>query len=515
MDTATVHVSRTDSASARGSVFIQRLADKKVTSVFGLIVFLFFGGAFDASIFFRYPVPVGLDGYYYVLQINSFLTSSHFYYPTRTPVVLYGLCALSFLTANPTLVVKIVSILLHASLCAGVFVLTRNALGTVWLSLLGVVLAELTRLHLFMTAEFVNNLGALSLVVWTLVFSIRFLQKRRRLDISIAAVLTLAALFSHRSTGFILVAILWSVALFHWFVVASFQGRTIRYAVVAAAVSLFAPAVLAAQPFFALPSALGSQLTMVPDFTLFTWFLPEAIQLFILLIGTALVLSLRRITEWSGERAAIYLAGSTGLTAIFFQNPFFNGSHGMASVAGRIFILVYVQTAVLAPALIFLVMKWRPRVAWGLTCVVLLLVGFSAISEGPAGLKPEVLTRRVRLTQALTEKKKDFPSNAIVIAEHGDEFAVTATTGRIAAHDPIPGAKNDTTYWLLDLDSTNAPLEGLIVSVGEASIISLVTDEALRNYLARASRREKLRLFAKNIHVGRAARITHWFGEQE
>ena len=59
---------------------------------------LIFAATRDASYLFSYPVAVGADGYYYVLQINELLKNHHLYYPSNTPLVFWILAALTFVT---------------------------------------------------------------------------------------------------------------------------------------------------------------------------------------------------------------------------------------------------------------------------------------------------------------------------------------------------------------------------------------------------------------------------------
>ena len=43
----------------------------------------------DTVSLFRYPFPVGVDGFYYAQQIKSILATGRLYYPSRTPLVFY------------------------------------------------------------------------------------------------------------------------------------------------------------------------------------------------------------------------------------------------------------------------------------------------------------------------------------------------------------------------------------------------------------------------------------------
>jgi hypothetical protein len=49
----------------------------------------------DARLLTQYSVPVGIDGYYYIIQINELLTHGRLYFQSRTPLVFYALAVLS------------------------------------------------------------------------------------------------------------------------------------------------------------------------------------------------------------------------------------------------------------------------------------------------------------------------------------------------------------------------------------------------------------------------------------
>src|SRR5690349_15033353 len=102
-----------------------------------LLLVLVLSALRDAYILFSYPVAVGVNGYFYVLQINQVANSGHLFFPTHTPLPIYLLTALRFLTGNAVAAIKVFGLLLQAALCLGVFALTGSTLRSVWLGLLG------------------------------------------------------------------------------------------------------------------------------------------------------------------------------------------------------------------------------------------------------------------------------------------------------------------------------------------------------------------------------------------
>src|SRR5712692_6505469 len=51
--------------------------------------------------------PIGLDGYYYVLEVNHILDNGRPYFSTTTPLVFYLQTAISYLVGNTVLGVKV------------------------------------------------------------------------------------------------------------------------------------------------------------------------------------------------------------------------------------------------------------------------------------------------------------------------------------------------------------------------------------------------------------------------
>ena len=143
---------------------------RPLSSVIAFLIFaVILGFIFwqDSNLLFQTPVSVGIDGYYYVLQINSLREEfGHFYFLTNTPLVLYFLTAISFLTSDTILAVKIGAIILQVLLCLGVAALLIATTKNAWLVVLGVFLSAFSVLHLYFLSEFLSNLGALVCLIW-------------------------------------------------------------------------------------------------------------------------------------------------------------------------------------------------------------------------------------------------------------------------------------------------------------------------------------------------------------
>src|SRR5207253_2290004 len=146
----------------------------KAAAIAALLVILIAGVIRDAHLLFRNNAAVGIDGYYYILQIDVLKNNHRLYFPTRTPLVLYYLTVISYFTKNSVTAVKIGSVLLHALLSLGIFALIASSTRNLWVSVLASALAEVSGLHLYMIAEFINVLGALTFLVWSGWFAVRW-----------------------------------------------------------------------------------------------------------------------------------------------------------------------------------------------------------------------------------------------------------------------------------------------------------------------------------------------------
>jgi hypothetical protein len=119
----------------------------------------------DAINLMKYPVAVGVDGYYYAPQASEVLHSGHLYFFTYTPFAIYFIAGLTHFIGNPVLATKVAAIFFKALLCAGVFALIVNVGCSRWLGALGALLTAFAGLHFHLIAEFINNLAGASIMV--------------------------------------------------------------------------------------------------------------------------------------------------------------------------------------------------------------------------------------------------------------------------------------------------------------------------------------------------------------
>jgi hypothetical protein len=100
---------------------LSRHKNNKVSFKTYFVVFvsclLIYGIYRDFSILFQYSEAVGVDGYYYVIQVNEFVDNGKFYFPTRTPAILFFFITLNFFIQNTIVSIKLGSVILHIASC--------------------------------------------------------------------------------------------------------------------------------------------------------------------------------------------------------------------------------------------------------------------------------------------------------------------------------------------------------------------------------------------------------------
>ncbi|HEX8685149.1 MAG TPA: glycosyltransferase family 39 protein, partial [Pyrinomonadaceae bacterium] len=365
-----------------------------------LFAVLALGAARDASLLWGSPLAVGVDGYYYVLQVTQITKTGRLFFPTRTPLMLYALAGIAGVSGGPVAAVKLAGVLLHALLCAGVAALVRRALRSPWLGVLAATLTAFSGLHLFMVSEFINNLGALTALVWSGYFALRRRQTRSARCAVAAATLFALAVVTHRSALPLTLAALASYLLFRWFAARAERGRFNWYALALAPFAYVVPALLAAQRLVRLPAWLAEGVSARPRSMFTEWFLADGSRL--LLAAAAALLLLIKRRDSGVDSAGVNLVGAaTAFAALVTFNPFLFSPGGVSSSAGRLRVVAYVQAALLVPGVVWLIRRSRPALVPYALAALLPLLLLSAQVREPTGLREEFLARREGLIRGL------------------------------------------------------------------------------------------------------------------
>lgn len=466
---------------------------------------LFAAGLPDLALLTHYDFSIGIDGYYYFLQVNDLRSQGHLYFHSATPVVFYFIDGISYLTGSTALAIKVGAILLHISLCLGIAAVLAGLTRSEWIGLAGGTLAAVSGLRLYMLSEFIATLAAICLLVWCAWCAIKLFQTRRGAWALSAAALLLAALFSHRLSLVIVIGLAIFAGLLHWMLV---QDRAMPYrryvALLFLTVMWLSPAILAAQPFLRRPEWLNDELSIIPRLPFDQYALSEEIALFVF---SSLILFLLVYFRKRPTGLGVYILGAVALWSLVVTlNPFLNPDRGWLSIAGRLRGLSYIQTAILVPAVAWYLLRARRELVVYVGAVAVPLAVLSAGLPKPRGLQADYLSERAQMAANLPDHRQQLGPNPIVIAAHGDEFLVTSLLGIPSQHTPPVNTNYQNIYWLLhQAQNRDFGASSIVVKPDSQSASTvLIQDRELRERLAQMAELERHRLFAVNPHLARA-----------
>lgn len=450
----------------------------------------------------QYPVAVGIDGYYYVLQVDHLLGSGHLYYPSNTPLIIYLLAGVRCLIGDTALAIKIGSCLLHLFLCLGIFKVVEVSTHKARLGTIGAALLASSGQHLYLVTEFVNNLGAVSLIVWSVWCAIRAGQARSVASATAAAALLLAASFCHRSALPLAVALAASAFLAHLFIKGAASNKHRWLTLSIAILAYAAPALISLQPFVAIPVWLAKELTATPAWPLDETTIAEG--LILLLASPAVLFLTYRSGRSEGACIAVTPVASVALFSLLFTlNPFIDAGQGIFGIAGRMRGLAYVQVAIIVPGLFgMLLPRWRAAVAYSAACI-LPLVLLSASSQLPFGLRPDYLVGRMRMIRTLSTAHLPLKRPGIIVAPHGEQFIISSTLGVNSQHNEPHGELRQDVWWLVHgLKPQMTP--GTAVILGEedkGTYLAVICDMDLRRLLNGLTNGERQSMLEANPHL--------------
>jgi hypothetical protein len=425
-------------------------AQAKRFKYLAFLLVLTVGAYRDYLVLFSSSAAVGLDGYYYVLQVDG-LTNGGLLFSTHTPVIFYYLACVRFLLGDTIIAIKVGTIILELLLCFGIGCLLIRITKSWSLGILGAGYTALAGLHRFMIGEFVNNLGALSFIIAAIfcLESARQSANKRFLWLAVSLLCFLMAIGSHRSALFVFVAIglaaWWGLALRkatserkRWTLVALLGLFVVMY---------FSPYLALAQPFIHLPERLTRELSVNPRWPVTPYTIFDVVSL----LWTAPLILVTAIKKsWSGmtDRFHALLPGLAFFSIILNLSMFVNPDLIAFGMLGRLQTLMYLQVALFVPYAIWLLSQTNRRHAAYATAFSIPLLILSMYTSLPPGLQPEYLRNRERLIKALPEGVADIPRDSVIVAAHGEQFVITSLTG-ISSQHALSQTKAESTYWML------------------------------------------------------------------
>ena len=467
-----------------------------------LALLLIAASTYDFKQLTRFPIAVGVDGYYYVQQVNSILQHGSPYFHTNTPVVPYTLAAITYFNGNPVMTIKIVTIVLQLLLCLSIFALIMRLTRSAWLGLLGAAMAAISALRFYMLSEFINNLAAVVLLLWAAWFLITFIQSERLAWGLCFAVVFVAALFSHHMSIVVVVATIVFVRLLHLLNTQRSLSKRITAALVLVLL-WFMPLLVAAQHLFEPPFGMRGEASIVPRLPLDRYAFAE--ELMVIIGGTMVLLLLFRFKNEGESRLAFYVFCSVALWSLIVTlNPFLSPQRGWLSLAERLRGLAYIQAAILVPGLLwYSARKVSPRFPLYLMAAILPLILLSVFSPQPSGMSSDFLSDRQQLVEAIPAARSKLGDAPFVIAAHGDQFLITAITGVTAQQTPPQDSGNKPVYWLIKRwpNQHFTPSDVLVRPDSPETSIIFAADRDLMTRIARFDASGRRQLFALNPHL--------------
>jgi hypothetical protein len=402
--------------------------------------------AYEAHYLMRYPVAVGLDGYYYVLQLKHLRDQGSLYFPTITPLLFYLLSALDLLVNNPVLTIKLAAITLHALLCLGlffnIFAITRN----VWLGVLSSVLATASPLHFFLVGEFLKNLLAITLLIWCGFCIQQAVKTHKRRWTAFSVVLLILAFLSHKSAVGIVCLLALEFLLLRYILLPKFGEKFRISALLVLLLMWVSPLILKLQPMINLSPSVLAQVRGGRRWGIIS--VGETLALMIVALATLYLLASLR--ERLPNRVVVFFSMIAVWALLISVNPLLNPIRDWDSLFGRLKGLSYIQVAILVPGLIWIThVSHRRLTRYAIIALPLLVVGIHG--GPPPAMSDAILSRRAQIVRNLPVYREHLCADPIIIATHGDQFLVTDVLGVGSQKDWPEDTQHQCTYWLLNM----------------------------------------------------------------
>lgn len=142
------------------------------------------------------PFPIGVDGYFYPIQLRALLETGRLEYPSA-PLALWLMAPLAALT-DPITGAKLGAAIWGAAIAVPAYALGARLGGGRGPGLLAAVLATRAAGSAYLTLEFVKNSAGLAIAVAALWLLLRALEAPRASRIAAAAIAVVAAALTHK-----------------------------------------------------------------------------------------------------------------------------------------------------------------------------------------------------------------------------------------------------------------------------------------------------------------------------
>lgn len=464
---------------------------------------------YDGYFLFRFPIAVGIDGYYYVIQVDSLFQNGYFNFPTKTPLILFLMLVVKYFEGDTIVSIKIVSIGLHALLSLGTFLTIRNVTGQVWFGLISSILISFAGLHFYYTAEFLNNLGAIVFLIWGVFFICKWrIQKKNYVNQILATASFVGACLSHRSAVFIIFTFLF-FGLTSWLLLQENISSKYKMLIISGGILIFFfPLILIAQPIVAVPKEVLDEILFIPQIPFGNIATPEKISL--LIISPMLLYQIWHLTSDKKNNFNVCFFLTINLwTILITLNPFLNHRNNILGIVVRLDTLSYIQVSLLFSGIMWLIYENHQKIKlFPLLLLPFLICGI--YSQLPYGLRSQFLANQFQLSNNLPYYKKIMEPDSVIIAAHGDQFLVTSIL-QVQSQQSFNNSLLDRkVYWLISGLKKEETTHGISIAVDERGL----STKLLRNYelielFNEINSKDKQWLLWKNLHLRNACLGEH------
>lgn len=143
------------------------------------------------------PFPVGVDGYFYPVQLRSLLETGSLYYPS-SPLGLWLMAPFALLS-DPIVGAKLAAAILPAAIVFPMYLLGRHLGGCRATGFLAAALAAASAQSFYFSLEFVKNGIGLTILCWYLVALAHAQAKPTRRRIAVAVAALVATMLTHKA----------------------------------------------------------------------------------------------------------------------------------------------------------------------------------------------------------------------------------------------------------------------------------------------------------------------------
>jgi hypothetical protein len=454
----------------------------------------------DFSLLFQTQIATGIDGYYYILQVNTVSEIGSFYFPTNNPFILYFLSILAFFTNDTIIALKIGATILQILLYLGIAVFLRIVVKDLYFPTLGIFLLAFSVFHLYFLNEFLSNLGALVFLIWGAVGVVKTVKTEKNIWYIFTGLMLSMAIFSHRSALGLIVGFSF-ILLFLYFWRRYGNNKKLNIIFVSIILILFVfPLILAWQPFIVLPEWILLELSKYPQNPFrFHILMENLILLFVSGVTISFLVVKPKVLQ---KNSAVLILFSIVLWSLLITfNPFLNHQTGITGIVARLDALAYIQIAIAVPLLLSLLYSYSKKITVFVAVFILPFLILRWFVPLPLGLRAEYLQTREKLVRELPLMRSKICEKPFVVAQHGEQFLVSALLEIPSQQKPPIENQFQCVFWLIHQPKSNYRIlfeQNITSSDGE---FSLVDDSEMKKSFKMMSNEERQDLLSKNSHL--------------